>query len=90
MVNLFKIHGCVSQWKSIILTEDAYWNFFERRPNIANVLRAKAAKRSLLFVGHGLGDDDFDRIYLQVTPNDYGPGREWGSRVCRVGWCAAL
>jgi hypothetical protein len=68
-VNLLKIHGCVTQWESIVLTEDDYWEFFERRPNMANILSAEAARRSLLFVGHGLGDDDFKRIYLQVTRN---------------------
>ena len=68
-VNLLKIHGCVSQWESIVITKDDYWEFFERRPSIANILSAEAARRSLLFVGHGLGDDDFNRIYLQVTRN---------------------
>ena len=68
-VNLLKIHGCVSQWESIVITKDDYWEFFEQRPNIANILSAEAARRSLLFVGHGLGDDDFNRIYLQVTRN---------------------
>jgi formylglycine-generating enzyme required for sulfatase activity len=69
VVNLLKIHGCVSQWESIVITKDDYWEFFERRPNMANILSAEAARRSLLFVGHGLGDDDFNRIYLQVTRN---------------------
>ncbi|TEU15586.1 MAG: hypothetical protein E3J21_12870 [Anaerolineales bacterium] len=69
VVNLLKIHGCVTQWESIVLTKDDYWEFFERRPNMANILSAEAARRSLLFVGHGLGDDDFNRIYLQVTRN---------------------
>jgi hypothetical protein len=68
-VNLLKIHGCVTQWESIVLTKDDYWEFFEQRPNMANILSAEAARRSLLFVGHGLGDDDFKRIYLQVTRN---------------------
>ncbi len=68
-VNLLKVHGCVSQWESIVITKDDYWEFFERRPNIVNILSAEAARRSLLFVGHGLGDDDFNRIYLQVTRN---------------------
>jgi hypothetical protein len=69
VVNLLKIHGCVSQWESMVITKDDYWEFFERRPNMANILSAEAARRSLLFVGHGLGDDDFNRIYLQVTRN---------------------
>nr|NIO72641.1 hypothetical protein [Anaerolineae bacterium] len=69
VVNLLKIHGCVTQWESMVITEDDYWEFFERRPEIATNLRAEAARRSLLFVGHGLGDDDFNRIYLQVTRN---------------------
>ena len=69
VINLLKIHGCVSQWESIVITKDDYWEFFEHRPNIANILSAEAARRSLLFVGHGLGDDDFNRIYLQVTRN---------------------
>ncbi len=68
-VNLLKIHGCVSQWESIVITKDDYWEFFEQRPNMANILSAEAARRSLLFVGHGLGDDDFNRVYLQVTRN---------------------
>jgi formylglycine-generating enzyme required for sulfatase activity len=68
-VNLLKIHGCVSQWESIVIAKDDYWEFFDYRPNIANILSAEAARRSLLFVGHGLGDDDFNRIYLQVTRN---------------------
>ncbi len=68
-VNLLKIHGCVNQRASIVITTDDYWEFFERRPNIANILGSEAAKHSLLFVGHGLEDTDFNRIYLQVTRN---------------------
>ncbi|MBC8265243.1 MAG: SUMF1/EgtB/PvdO family nonheme iron enzyme [Anaerolineales bacterium] len=68
-VNLLKIHGCVTQWESIVITEDDYSEFFERRPNIANILSAEAARRTLLFVGHGLGDENLKRIYLQVTRN---------------------
>jgi formylglycine-generating enzyme required for sulfatase activity len=68
-VNLLKIHGCVSQPEHIVITEKDYWEFFKHRPEIATNLRADAARHSLLFVGHGLGDDDFKRIYLQVTDN---------------------
>jgi len=67
VVNLLKIHGCISQWESIVITRDDYREFFERRPNIANILSAEAARRLLLFVGHGLRDDNLDRIYTQVT-----------------------
>ena len=68
-VNLLKIHGCISQREYIVITKDDYWEFFERRPTIANILGSEAAKHSLLFVGHGLEDADFNRIYLQVTRN---------------------
>ena len=66
-VNLLKIHGCVRQREHIVITKDDYREFFERRPNIANILSAEAARGSLLFVGHGLGDDNLDRIYSRVT-----------------------
>lgn len=68
-VIIVKIHGDVQQMESIVITEDDYWDFFRTRPNIAELLGYYAATKTLLFIGYGLADPDFNRICLEVSRN---------------------
>jgi SIR2-like protein len=66
---LVKLHGSVEQRDSIVVTGDDYLHIFTRLPETINLTRSYFATRTLLFLGFGLADDDFKRLYLDVERN---------------------
>jgi hypothetical protein len=56
---------------SIIITGDDYYDVFARLMGTANLVRAYFTTKTILFLGFGLADDDFKRLYYEV--------------VCRIG-----
>jgi hypothetical protein len=66
-VLLVKMHGSIDRPQSIIATERDYDEFFERLPNLVDMLLYFFATRTFLFVGYSLADPNFKRMYLQVT-----------------------
>lgn len=65
-IQLVKMHGTITQPDSIVVTEDDYLDFFDRRPQIAQALGHYAATQTLLFLGYSLSDPDFKRIMAEV------------------------
>jgi len=65
-IQLIKIHGTITQPDSVVVTEDDYLDFFDRRPQIAQALGHYAATQTLLFLGYALSDPDFKRIMAEV------------------------
>lgn len=70
-VLLVKLHGSVEQKDSIIITGDDYYDVFARLLGTANLVRSYFTTKTILFLGFGLADDDFKRLYYEV--------------VCRIG-----
>jgi len=66
-VLLVKLHGSVEQKDSIIITGDDYYDVFARLPEAANLVRAYFATKTILFLGFGLADEDFMRLYHEVV-----------------------
>lgn len=64
---LVKMHGSIERPDSIVLTERDYQEFFERLPNLVDMLLYFFATRTFLFVGYSLADPNFKQMYLQVT-----------------------
>lgn len=66
---LIKMHGCISDPDSIVITEDdyTYKSFFARRPLVANKLRGYLADQVVLFLGYSLEDSTFRNLYHDVA-----------------------
>ena len=64
---LVKMHGSIERPDSIVLTERDYQEFFERLPNLVDMLLYFFASRTFVFVGYSLADQNFKQMYLQVT-----------------------
>jgi hypothetical protein len=65
-VLLVKLHGSIEQQDSIIITGDDYYDVFARRPETANLVQTYFATKTILFLGFGLADEDFKRLYHEV------------------------
>ena len=65
-VQLIKLHGSIEQKDSLIITGDDYYDVFARLPETANLVRTFFATRTVLFLGFGLADEDFNRLYHEV------------------------
>ncbi|MCP4542430.1 MAG: hypothetical protein GY832_35350 [Chloroflexi bacterium] len=66
---LIKLHGSIEQKDTLVVTGDDYYDVFTRLPEIANLVRSYFATKTLLFVGFGLADEDFKRLYHEVVRN---------------------
>lgn len=66
---LVKLHGSIEQKDSIIVAGDDYYRVFARLPETTNLIRSYFATRTMLFLGFGLADLDFKRLYLEVVNN---------------------
>jgi len=65
---VIKLHGCISQPETIIVTEDDYRDFQEKRVDcpISNKLKDLMATKTLLFVGYSLKDESFQILQENV------------------------
>lgn len=66
-VLLIKLHGSAEQKDTIVITGDDYYNVFARLPQVANLVQSFFATKTLLFLGYGLADEDFKRLYMEVV-----------------------
>jgi len=66
-VLLIKLHGSIEQKDSIIITGDDYYDVFARLPETATLVRTYFATKTVLFLGFGLADEDFKRLYHGVV-----------------------
>ncbi len=66
-VGLIKLHGSIGQKDSIIVTGDDYYDMFARLPDVATLVQSYFATKTILFLGYGLGDEDFKRLYYEVV-----------------------
>lgn len=69
-VEIFKVHGTLSQPSSILITSSDYTNFFKRRLEDSlfwSVVKSRIATNSVLFLGYGMEDTNVDTIYEKIT-----------------------
>jgi hypothetical protein len=59
---LLKMHGCVSQPESIVLTRENYIRYDYQWAALEGILQATLVTQHMLFVGFSLSDDNFLRI----------------------------
>jgi hypothetical protein len=63
---LLKMHGCVSEPESMVLTRRDYLRYDSTRAALAGVVQGTLINRHVLFVGFSLTDDNFHRIIDSV------------------------
>lgn len=68
---ILKSHGDIDDIESIILTREDYAKLYQDTSNIAQTLKTLFLTRTVIFVGFGLNDPDFDYIRDHIT-NTYG------------------
>lgn len=59
---LLKMHGCVADPASIVLTREDYLRYDHRREALSGIVQALLITKHMLFVGFSLTDDNFHRI----------------------------
>ena len=68
-VNLFKIHGDLSNPDSIIITESDYNNFFSKdteQNTIWSIIKGIIATKSILFIGYSLEDTNVEVVFNKI------------------------
>ncbi len=63
---LIKLHGSIENRTSIVITEDEYLNLFANWPAKTNMVRDLVARKTVLFLGFDLSDQDFKQLFNQV------------------------
>lgn len=91
---IFKIHGCVSEPNSIVLTESDYENFMAKKKYLSAKLLTFFAEHPLVFIGYSASDpnilnilSDIDEIISEesdIIPNIY--LLQWQSNVEETGY----
>jgi hypothetical protein len=64
---IFKLHGDIAAPESIILTSRDYDRLIMRNPHVRSFLQAIFLTYTLLFVGYGLRDPDFNLILRELN-----------------------
>lgn len=59
---IYKIHGSVSDPRSLILTRDDYSVYWERNPYLIAKLLTMLVEHPVLFIGYGLGDSHINKM----------------------------
>jgi len=77
---VFKIHGSINNYGSIIATEKDYSKCYKtlQKSIIGSNLKLLLATKTILFIGYSFGDEDFNKIYrflkkemTNVLPHSY-------------------
>ena len=63
---LFKIHGCVTRPRALIISEDDYIRYLSRNSLFHDILKFLFCTKSILFIGYSLSDINV-RIILQTV-----------------------
>jgi hypothetical protein len=67
-IEVVKMHGCIEQSDAndLVVTQEDYEDFFERRPATAHRLRQDLVDRQLLFIGYSYADSNIRNIVVEA------------------------
>jgi len=71
---LYKIHGCITEPQSIILTAEDYQNFNKKYAYLSSKLLASFIEHPVIFLGYSLNDENIREILKNIAlclPNKY-------------------
>ena len=63
---IFKIHGCVSAYKSLVFTQSDYENFARRKAYLSAKLLTFFSEHPLLFIGYSASDPNIQSILSDI------------------------
>lgn len=63
---IFKIHGCCSNFNSLILSSNDYENFNDKNPYLAAKLISIFLEKPVIFLGYSLSDDNIKNILEKI------------------------
>lgn len=66
---IFKIHGCVSNPSSLVLTQSDYDEFIRKKKYLSAKLLTYFSEHPLLFIGYGAGDPNIRAILSDIDEN---------------------
>lgn len=77
---LIKIHGAIDDPPSCVITEDDYYHWLDREPELRDIVRGYLLTKTICFVGYSLADPNF-RSMLRVLRLKFAPIRRPGVLV---------
>lgn len=63
---IFKIHGCITDPESLVLTKEDYDDFDRKKQYLSAKLLTYFAEHPLLFIGYGAGDPNIKKILSDI------------------------
>lgn len=66
MGEIYKIHGCASDYSSIILTKEDYENFNSRSKYLIAKLLTFFLEHPIIFIGYGVNDENIKNILADI------------------------
>ncbi|WP_342640966.1 SIR2 family protein [Rhodoligotrophos ferricapiens] len=67
IAEIYKIHGCASRPKSLILTSEDYHDFHEKNPYLAAKLITLFIEHPIIFIGYAVQDPHIQRIIFSIA-----------------------
>lgn len=79
---LIKIHGTIDEPSSCVITEDDYYRWLDREPELRDLVRALLLTKTVCFIGYSLADPNF-RAILRILRFKFGMTKRPGVVVVR-------
>ena len=67
IAEIYKIHGCCSDPKSLVLTKSDYEDFHKKNPYLAAKLLSIFLEHPILFIGYSLHDENIKSILCSIS-----------------------
>lgn len=67
IAEIYKIHGSISNFNSIVLTEEDYKDFNNKNPYLAAKLLTIFIEHPIIFIGYSISDDNIKNILLSIS-----------------------
>lgn len=67
IAEIYKIHGCCSDPKSLVLTKSDYDDFHKKNPYLASKLLSVFLEHPILFIGYSLHDENIKSILCSIS-----------------------
>jgi len=63
---IYKIHGCIDDYKSIVITEEDYNNFKDKQQYLISKLLSIFLEYPIIFLGYSFSDENIEDIFTNI------------------------